>query len=103
MACRPRGMLPRWRVAMPRAFRVPLLALLLAAASGRAQEKPPAAPPAAPPAPAAAPLADAEFVKAVNAAVDRGDAWLAKQQQQDGGFGVFHFHSGRDYVAGKTA
>jgi hypothetical protein len=63
----------------------------------RAQEKPPAAPPPA------APASDAEFTKAVNAAVDRGDAWLAKQQQEDGGFGVFHFHRGRDYVAGKTA
>jgi len=84
-----------------------LAAFVAAAALVGAQEKPPAGPPAAPPAPPPAPpiapLADADFVKAVNSAVDRGDAWLAKQQLPDGGFGVYHFHSDRDYVAGKTA
>ncbi len=53
--------------------------------------------------PAVLPAADADFVKKVNAAVDRADAWLAKGQQEDGGYGVYHFHSNRDYVAGQTA
>jgi len=91
---------------MTRAARaLPFATLLAAAFLAHAQEKPPpAGPPAAPPAaPAAAPAADADFVKAVNSAVDRGDAWLAKQQLPDGGFGVYHFHANRDYVAGRTA
>lgn len=46
---------------------------------------------------------DAEFVTAVNRAVDRADAWLARQQEKDGGFGTYRGHGEREYVAGKTA
>ena len=47
--------------------------------------------------------ADPEFVKRVNAAVDRAADWLTKRQAADGGYGTYHFHSGRDYVAAETA
>jgi hypothetical protein len=49
------------------------------------------------------PAKDAEFVAAVNQAVDRADDWLARQQQADGGWGVYHGNGDRAYVAGKTA
>lgn len=46
---------------------------------------------------------DAEWKKRIDAAVDHGDDFLKSRQEQDGGYGVYHFHSGRDYVAGQTA
>jgi hypothetical protein len=71
---------------------------LAALAAGRAPQDAKAPPPAAP-----KPADDAEFKKRVDAAVDRGDDFLKKRQQQDGGYGVYHFHGERDYVAGPTA
>ena len=49
------------------------------------------------------PAKDAEFVAAVNRAVDLADGWLARQQQPDGGWGIYAAHGDREYVAGKTA
>jgi hypothetical protein len=56
------------------------------------------------PAPGAAkPSDDADWKKRVDVAVDRGDDFLKKRQEPDGGYGVYHFHGDRDYVAGQAA
>jgi hypothetical protein len=86
----------------------PLVAFAaLAAVALAPQEAPPSppAPPAPPPAAGAPAQSEAEpsFVRRVNAAVDRADDWLKRRQGGDGGYDVYHFHSGRDYVAGQTA
>ncbi len=70
--------------------------LLLAAGASLARSQDPAEP-------AVLPAKDADFVQAVNRAVDRADAWLAKQQQPDGGYGPYPGHGDREDVAGKTA
>jgi len=46
---------------------------------------------------------DSEFKRRVDHAVDRGDDFLKGRQATDGGYGVYHFHSDRDYPAGPTA
>lgn len=73
-----------------------LAALALAAAGSASQD-------AKAPPPGAKAGNDAEFKKRVDAAVDRGDDFLKKRQHSDGGYGVYHFHGERDFVAGPTA
>lgn len=85
------------------------IALLpIVAALARTQEKPnvPAAP-----GPEVHPTSDAAFVKQVNAAVDKADAWLAKQQEQDDppkytyevGLTLMAFHAGAAPVGERQA
>jgi hypothetical protein len=76
-----------------------LLALVVSLAVASLQDKGGAKPPAA-----IGASDDPDFVKRVNAAVDRADEWLAKRQEPDGGYGSYHFFMGeREFVAGKTA
>ena len=53
--------------------------------------------------PSAAPFSEKALVEAVNAAVDRGLRWVQGQQQPDGGYGTYQFHSERDYPAAQTS